>query len=190
MKFHCSIPVCPFLTVMVNHCKYEQEAAFCICEQQRCSSAVHLPRLISTLVLHCLDSKNISSFNIQIPSLCLVALAGLPLTWSEIWKTSFLAMRFISHNDSQSKKGSPSNFAKTVQSTKTYTPIFWEVCHLFLQRDQNKKVIFKQNVSGITDSLLKILKTYINQRTNGPVNAHLISWPSKAQNIQNLENIW
>ena len=29
----------------------------------------------------------------------------------------------------------------------------------------------------------------LNQRTNGPVNAHLISWPSKAQNIQNLENI-
>ena len=29
-----------------------------------------------------------------------------------------------------------------------------------------------------------------NQRTNGPVNAHLISWPSKAQNVQNLENIW
>ena len=29
-----------------------------------------------------------------------------------------------------------------------------------------------------------------NQRTNGPVNANLISWPSKAQNIQNLENIW
>ena len=28
---------------------------------------------------------------------------------------------------------------------------------------------------------------YCNQRTNGPVNAHLISWPSKAQNIQNLE---
>ena len=28
-----------------------------------------------------------------------------------------------------------------------------------------------------------------NQRTNGPVNAHLISWPTKAQNIQNLENI-
>ena len=29
-----------------------------------------------------------------------------------------------------------------------------------------------------------------NQRTNGPVNAHLISRPSKEQNIQNLENIW
>ena len=33
-------------------------------------------------------------------------------------------------------------------------------------------------------------KFYKYQRTNGPVNAHLISWPSKAQNIQNLENIW
>ena len=32
--------------------------------------------------------------------------------------------------------------------------------------------------------------TYSNQRTNGPLNAHLISWPSKVQNIQNLENIW
>ena len=30
---------------------------------------------------------------------------------------------------------------------------------------------------------------FLDQRTNGPVNAHLISWPSKAQNIQNLENI-
>ena len=29
----------------------------------------------------------------------------------------------------------------------------------------------------------------LNQRTNGPVNAHLISWPSKPQNIHNLENI-
>ena len=39
-------------------------------------------------------------------------------------------------------------------------------------------------------SLGKYEKDRINQRTNGPVNAHLISWPSKAQNIQNLENIW
>ena len=31
---------------------------------------------------------------------------------------------------------------------------------------------------------------FVNQRTSGLVNAHLISWPSKAQNIQNLENIW
>ena len=35
----------------------------------------------------------------------------------------------------------------------------------------------------------EVIRT-INQRTNGPVNAHLISWPSKAQNIQNLKNIW
>ena len=33
----------------------------------------------------------------------------------------------------------------------------------------------------------KIPPNIPNQRTNGPVNAHLISWPSKAQNIQNLE---
>ena len=33
-------------------------------------------------------------------------------------------------------------------------------------------------------------KTGNKKRTNGAVNAHLISWPSKAQNIQNLENIW
>ena len=33
------------------------------------------------------------------------------------------------------------------------------------------------------------LQYFLNQRTNGPVNAHLISWPGKAQNIENLENI-
>ena len=30
---------------------------------------------------------------------------------------------------------------------------------------------------------------YQNQRTIGPVNAHLISWPRKAQNIQNIDKI-
>ena len=35
-----------------------------------------------------------------------------------------------------------------------------------------------------------LTEKFVNKRTNGPVNAHLISWPSKAQNIQNLENIW
>ena len=33
----------------------------------------------------------------------------------------------------------------------------------------------------------EIISEYHNQRTIGPVNAQLISWPSKAQN---LENIW
>ena len=32
--------------------------------------------------------------------------------------------------------------------------------------------------------MMALLSLCINQRTNGPVNAHLISWPSKAQNIQ------
>ena len=40
---------------------------------------------------------------------------------------------------------------------------------------------------GVKDG--KNVKESKNQRTNGPVNAHLISWPSKTQNIQNLENI-
>ena len=31
--------------------------------------------------------------------------------------------------------------------------------------------------------------TITNHRANGPVNAHLISWHSTAQNTQNLENI-
>ena len=43
---------------------------------------------------------------------------------------------------------------------------------------------------GLTYMIKLKLGHEINQRTNGPVNAHLISWPSKAQNIQNLENIW
>ena len=34
------------------------------------------------------------------------------------------------------------------------------------------------------------IKNNKNQRTNGSVNAHLISPHTKAQNIQNLENIW
>ena len=35
-----------------------------------------------------------------------------------------------------------------------------------------------------------LLKENENQRVNGPINAHLIPLPSRAQNIQNLENIW
>ena len=44
-----------------------------------------------------------------------------------------------------------------------------------------------QNCSVMCAKKEVIVKLKINQRTNGPVNAHLISWPSKAQN---LENIW
>ena len=45
-------------------------------------------------------------------------------------------------------------------------------------------------IQTLEDDILELLTPYKNQRTNGPVNAHLISWPIKAQNIQNLENIW
>ena len=38
-------------------------------------------------------------------------------------------------------------------------------------------------MSGWLD-ICTISSTYRNQRTNGPVNAHLISGPSKAQNIK------
>ena len=53
-------------------------------------------------------------------------------------------------------------------------------------------VDFNTRNKCLTAKLLKQGYRYhkLNQRTNGPVNAHLISWPSKAQNIQNLENIW
>ena len=53
----------------------------------------------------------------------------------------------------------------------------------------------QRNTDGDTPSnairaAIIVLNGIRNQRTNGPVNAHLISWPSKAQNIRNLENIW
>ena len=45
-------------------------------------------------------------------------------------------------------------------------------------------------LSTISHNFYTTSDAFKNQRTNGPVNAHLISWPSKAQNIQNLDNIW
>ena len=51
-------------------------------------------------------------------------------------------------------------------------------------------VTIKSELAGTVKLRLSPPDSILNQRTNGPVNAHLISWPSKAQNIQNLENIW
>ena len=45
------------------------------------------------------------------------------------------------------------------------------------------------NIISCYLNLLKSSIKMLNQRTNGPVNAHLIFWPSKAQNIENLEII-
>ena len=68
-----------------------------------------------------------------------------------------------------------------------------------LKKSKKKKNLTEPGLESTTSGLEKpaLLSTRLstiiaitNQRTNGPVNAHLISWPSKAQNIQNLENIW
>ena len=49
----------------------------------------------------------------------------------------------------------------------------------------------KLKIIGCNTTMNKhLVKPKSNQTTNGPVNAHLIFWPSKAQNMQNLENIW
>ena len=50
--------------------------------------------------------------------------------------------------------------------------------------------VVSQDFKNFVIHILQIKFLLRNQRTNGPVNAHLICWPSKAQNIQNLENIW
>ena len=55
-------------------------------------------------------------------------------------------------------------------------------CNLMI-RDMKDKICSRKCVKERKDEL-------INQRTDGPVNAYLIAWPIKAQNIQNLENIW
>ena len=43
---------------------------------------------------------------------------------------------------------------------------------------------------NLIQNIFTIFRKNEDQRTNGPVNAHLISWPSKAQKIQNPKNIW
>ena len=48
-------------------------------------------------------------------------------------------------------------------------------------------IIVNHKISlGIEEKYLNKSLNQVNQRTNGPVNAHLISWPSKAQNIQKI----
>ena len=64
---------------------------------------------------------------------------------------------------------------------------FWHVIEscIHIHVSYNKTEINFEPLRGFQLSTINLY-----QRTNGPVNAHLISWPSKAQNIQNLENIW
>ena len=63
------------------------------------------------------------------------------------------------------------DFVANKQAKSTSLPAFNKLIVEYQSEKHNFRVLFR------------------NQRTNGPVNAHLISWPSKAQNIQNLENI-
>ena len=54
--------------------------------------------------------------------------------------------------------------------------------------EELKKIILKLSRKHLRTKVTPDFRlTYSNQRTNGPVNSHLISWPRKAQNIQNLE---
>ena len=61
--------------------------------------------------------------------------------------------------------------------------------HGIMNNDLNKSHLMLVRLCHLTVSTTKIKKININQRTNGPVKARLISWHSNAQNIQNLVNI-
>ena len=81
---------------------------------------------------------------------------------------------------------------------------FLHIQHAELKEEYGYRCICPLLVNGILayfcDNLLHIINynekvndpscLSKNQRTIGPVNAHLICWPSKAQDIQNMENIW
>ena len=75
------------------------------------------------------------------------------------------------------------NFAISRASLK-FQEIFFKM--LLIAVNKAEKVSTSCTRSHIATT---IKKHEPNQRTSGPVNAHLMSWPSKAQNIQNLENI-
>ena len=64
-----------------------------------------------------------------------------------------------------------------------------QCCH-FPPPSATRSLRQKDSKSNGLYSIVITLAKKRNQRTNGPVNAHLLAWPSKAQNIQNLENIW
>ena len=67
-----------------------------------------------------------------------------------------------------------------------YQLIMMQYCcvmnNLSKRREESDMIRLKGKQTLIHNS-----RIFSDQRTNGPVNAHLISWPSKAQNIQNLE---
>ena len=65
------------------------------------------------------------------------------------------------------------------------------VSHVSIRNFKHPPFVLTSNVHhGFYLTRLKLTKTCYNQRANGSLNTHLISWTGKAQNIQNLENIW
>ena len=77
----------------------------------------------------------------------------------------------------------PSKTLQDIKETKRHRHTF---VRSFVRTDNVKTVYPPTNTVCRGYNYSNIL----NQRTNGPVNAHLISWPINAQNIQNLENKW
>ena len=61
-----------------------------------------------------------------------------------------------------------------------------ERCYWYMYVNEKNDYWVSDAINFLNLLTLNVI-TLRNQRTNGPVNAHLISWPSKAKNIQNLE---
>ena len=80
-----------------------RKPVYAICEQQRritADQSAHSHNLISTFIVHCLDSIIPLVSISEISSLYLASVAaqaGLSLLWSQTPKTGFLVMRFIWH---------------------------------------------------------------------------------------------
>ena len=77
-------------------------------------------------------------------------------------------------------------FCQALDSGKEVRTVFCDISKTF-DRVWHRGLIHKFRAAGVTGEVLAWFK---NQRTSGPLNAHLIYLPSKAQNLQNLENIW
>ena len=82
-----------------------RKCVLAICQQQRCDQPAQLRSLISTFVVHCLDSIIPLVSLSEISSLYLTSVAeqaGLSLTWLEILKTGFpvtwlICLKIVDH---------------------------------------------------------------------------------------------
>ena len=75
-----------------------RKRVYAICEQQSADQPAHPCSLITTFVVHCLDSRIPLVSISEISSLSLMSVAahvGFCLTWSQTPKTGFLVTRLI-----------------------------------------------------------------------------------------------